>query len=216
MKLGSGQWGVNRNDPLARTLHRKGAVPLPGLPRWLSGWECTSRWRKHRFNPQVGKTPWRRKWQATPIFLPGESHWQRNLVGSVHGVAKSWTQLSTHACTHFFFHSHSPYTRYPEKEAKLEKVNLSEIPGSWTLFPQCSTEPQTLQSGDQLQFLFLSFWLCWSSLLHEGFFQFQQAKATPSQCTALNVCLLYQSFTISIWTGSWVVSSSLYSQGEAQ
>ena len=37
MKLGSGQWGVNRNDPLARTLHRKGAVPLPGLPRWLSG-----------------------------------------------------------------------------------------------------------------------------------------------------------------------------------
>lgn len=70
-------------------------------------------------------------------------------------------------------------TRHPEKEAKLKKVNLSEIPGSWTLFPQCSTEPQALQSGDQLQFLFLSLWLCWSSLLHEGFFQFQQAKATP-------------------------------------
>ena len=29
----------------------------------------------------VWKTPWRRKWQPTPIFLPGESHGQRNLLG---------------------------------------------------------------------------------------------------------------------------------------
>ena len=28
-----------------------------------------------------GKIPWRRKWQPTPVFLPGESHGQRNLVG---------------------------------------------------------------------------------------------------------------------------------------
>ena len=27
------------------------------------------------------KIPWRRKWQATPVFLPGESHGQRSLVG---------------------------------------------------------------------------------------------------------------------------------------
>ena len=29
----------------------------------------------------VGKIPWRRKWQPTPVFLPGESHGQRTLVG---------------------------------------------------------------------------------------------------------------------------------------
>ena len=29
----------------------------------------------------VEKIPWRRKWQLTPEFLPGESHAQRNLVG---------------------------------------------------------------------------------------------------------------------------------------
>ena len=29
----------------------------------------------------VGKIPWRRAWQPTPIFLPGESHGQRSLVG---------------------------------------------------------------------------------------------------------------------------------------
>ena len=27
------------------------------------------------------KIPWRREWQPTPVFLPGESHGQRSLVG---------------------------------------------------------------------------------------------------------------------------------------
>ena len=34
-----------------------------------------------RFNPWVGKIPWRRKWQPTPVSLPGKSHGQRSLVG---------------------------------------------------------------------------------------------------------------------------------------
>ena len=29
----------------------------------------------------VGKIPWRREWHPTPVFLPGESHGQRSLVG---------------------------------------------------------------------------------------------------------------------------------------
>ena len=33
------------------------------------------------FYPRIGKNPWRRKWQPTPVFLPGEFHGQRNLVG---------------------------------------------------------------------------------------------------------------------------------------
>ena len=33
------------------------------------------------FDPWVRKIPWRWKWQPTPIFLPGESHGQRSLVG---------------------------------------------------------------------------------------------------------------------------------------
>ena len=45
----------------------------------------------------MGKILWRRKWQSTPVFLPGKSHGQRSLVGySPHGVADSWTQLSNH------------------------------------------------------------------------------------------------------------------------
>ena len=34
-----------------------------------------------RFDPWVGKIPWRRKWQPSPVFLPGKSHGQRSLVG---------------------------------------------------------------------------------------------------------------------------------------
>ena len=40
--------------------------------------------RRHKrcgFNPWVGKIPWRRTWQPTPVFLPGKSHGQRNLAG---------------------------------------------------------------------------------------------------------------------------------------
>ena len=33
------------------------------------------------FDPWVGKIPWRKKWQNTPVFLPGEFHGQRSLVG---------------------------------------------------------------------------------------------------------------------------------------
>ena len=37
--------------------------------------------KRPRFDPWVGKMPWRRKGQPTPVFLPGKSHAQRSLVG---------------------------------------------------------------------------------------------------------------------------------------
>jgi len=48
------------------------------------GKESAYQYRRHRrqgFNPWVGKIPWSRKWQPTPVFLPGEPHGQRNLAG---------------------------------------------------------------------------------------------------------------------------------------
>ena len=42
------------------------------------------------FNPWNGKIPWRRKWQPTPVSLPGKSHGHRNLVGcSPRGLKES-------------------------------------------------------------------------------------------------------------------------------
>ena len=37
--------------------------------------------RRPGFGPLAGEIPWRRTWQPTPVFLPGESHGQRCLVG---------------------------------------------------------------------------------------------------------------------------------------
>ena len=36
--------------------------------------------KRHRFDPWVRKIPWRKKWQPTPVLLPGESHGQRSLA----------------------------------------------------------------------------------------------------------------------------------------
>ena len=38
-------------------------------------------YRRPGFDPCVRKLPWRRKWQPTPVFLPGKSHGQRSLMG---------------------------------------------------------------------------------------------------------------------------------------
>ena len=51
-----------------------------GLPWWLSSKESTFLYRRCGFDPWVGKIPWRRKWQLTPVFLPEEAHGQRSLV----------------------------------------------------------------------------------------------------------------------------------------
>ena len=42
-----------------------------------------------------GKIPWRRKWQATPIFLPGKSHGQRSLEATVQGGSRVKRDLVT-------------------------------------------------------------------------------------------------------------------------
>ena len=58
--------------------------------------------KRVRLNPWVGKIPWRRAWQPTPVFLPGESHRQRSLVGySLQGrkrVGQNWSDLAR-TCT---------------------------------------------------------------------------------------------------------------------
>ena len=51
------------------------------LPRYLSGKELAYQCRRQGFDPWVRKIPWRREWLPTPVFLSGEFHEQRSLVG---------------------------------------------------------------------------------------------------------------------------------------
>ena len=60
-------------------LYRYGKIKFE-LPWWLSSKESSCQCRRYRFDPWVGKIPWKRKWQPTPVFLPGEFHEQRSLA----------------------------------------------------------------------------------------------------------------------------------------
>ena len=61
--------------------------------------ETACQCRRRGFNPWIGKFPWRRKWQPTPVFLPRKLHGQRSLAGySPWGCKESDT--TEHSCTH--------------------------------------------------------------------------------------------------------------------
>ena len=46
------------------------------------------RYRRRGFDPWIKKIPWSKKWQPTPVFLPGKSHGQGGLVGYSPWVTK--------------------------------------------------------------------------------------------------------------------------------
>ena len=86
------------------------------------------------FNPWVGKIPWGRPWQPTPVFLPGESHGQRSLEGSSLWDHKEsdmteWLKYTTvEPCsTPWFF-----FFPYPSQLG-----NCLHLPGIWPLFTTC-------------------------------------------------------------------------------
>ena len=56
-------------------------VIILGFPGGATIKESASQCRRYGFDPWVRKIPWRREWQPTPVFLPGELHGQRSLAG---------------------------------------------------------------------------------------------------------------------------------------
>ena len=69
---------------------------LAGLP-WWHNWQRTHLpTQETQILSLGGKDPWRRKWQPTPVFLPGKPHGQRSLAGySPWGSRRTQTQLSS-------------------------------------------------------------------------------------------------------------------------
>ena len=55
--------------------------------------------KTRRFDLWVGKIPWSRKWQLTPVFLPGKFHGQRGLVGYSQWGHKESDKTGHTACT---------------------------------------------------------------------------------------------------------------------
>ena len=91
-----------------------------GLPRQLSGNESTCQFRRPGFDAWVRKLPWRRKWQPTPVFLPGGFHEQRSLVDySPWGHKESDTSEAT-------------------EHAQMRSILYAEVNYSFRLFKVCS------------------------------------------------------------------------------
>ena len=85
-----------------------------GLPWWLRWYRICLQCRRPEFNPWVRKSLWRREWQPTPVFLPGESHGQRSLPGySPWGCKESdTTRWLTHTHTHTHTHTQLESSEY--------------------------------------------------------------------------------------------------------
>ena len=81
---------------------RKKCWPSPidssGLPWWLSK-ESACQCRRHRFNPLVRETSWRRKQQPTPVFLPWEIPWTKE-PGRLQSMGHKESDTSEHVRTH--------------------------------------------------------------------------------------------------------------------
>ena len=87
---------------------RSPASQADSLPAEPPGSPCQRRRNKRcGLSLWVGKTPWRRAWKPTPVFLPGESHGQRSLVGYSPWGQKEpgMTEVAQHTRIHSELHS---------------------------------------------------------------------------------------------------------------
>ena len=85
------------------------------------------------FDPWVGKIPWRREWQPTPVSLPGEFHRQRSLMGYSPWVLKEsrheWA-TNTFNFTSFFQSVGKNPSLSPWGACKWESQFLGKLIGS--------------------------------------------------------------------------------------
>ena len=85
---------------------------FPEFPGHSDGKESACKAEDPGSNPRVKKIPWRRKWKPTPIFLPGEFHGQRSLVGYSPWGHKESNMTEQLTC-HFSAFQLTPCLKYP-------------------------------------------------------------------------------------------------------
>ena len=77
---GGAWWAAIYGVTQSRTQLKRLSCSNSSSRDWYSGKELPSQCNRHESDPCIRKIPWRRKWQTTPVFLPGKSHGQRSLV----------------------------------------------------------------------------------------------------------------------------------------
>ena len=94
--------------------------------------------RRPRFDPWVGKTPWRTEWLPTPVFLPREFHGQKILAGLTKLVTMLGKLSYTHYVTHCIvsslnFHSSLVWQacccpHFTDKETEAQSTQVPYLP----------------------------------------------------------------------------------------
>ena len=83
---------------------------------------------RRRFNPWVGKIPWRRERQPPSLFLPGEFHGQKSLVDYSPRGSQRVGHDRAHACTHIGFLQCKAVTYFAAKDIfLLVKSNIERL-----------------------------------------------------------------------------------------
>ena len=114
------------SNPKEGQCQRMLKLPFPGDS---DSKEICLQCRRPGLNPRVRKIPWKREWLPTPVFLPGEFHGQRSLVGYSHwGCRESDTteQLTLHHTTAFI--SHASTVMLKILQARFQKDTNRELP----------------------------------------------------------------------------------------
>ena len=106
------------------------------FPLWLSWYRILLQCGRPGFNPWVRKISWRRKWQHTPVFLPGKSHGWRSLVGY-----SPWGRKELDTTESLHFTSLRILVISPSK-----LLTLGSTPSSLSTVPSYNSTPHLLLS----------------------------------------------------------------------
>ena len=164
-----------------------------GLPRWHGGKESARQCRKCKrcgFDPWVGKIPWSRGWQPTPVFLPGEFCGQRNLVDYIaYGVR--YNSVTKQQCP-FLLQNVSFFYPVHLTSALITYWNCS-CQGHWLPFYQIQ-EMLFLPSSPGIGCVWWFFFLnthCYSWPLHSQDFPLSSPSQPPPLAFSLSLVLAW-------------------------
>ena len=118
------------------------------FPRWLRRKRICLQCRRPGFDPWIGKMSWRREWQSTLVFLPGEPCGQRSLVGY-----SSWSLKELDMTEGLSMSTNTSGKDESTSAGTIVGINRSGLPRPWSQQPRGSRilSPSTSEtkSSDQ-------------------------------------------------------------------
>ena len=129
---------LGQEDPLEKGTATHSST-LGGFPGGSNGKSVCLQRRRPWFNSWVRKMSWRRKWQPTPVFLPGKSHGWWNLV-TVYRLQSMGSQRIGHNWATSLSLSGIPVRRIPwtEKPSGLQSIGSQRVRHDWVTILQTS------------------------------------------------------------------------------